>query len=145
MSEARVSRPPSRSTRTDLNSRPEPAKLPLRNLVVRRESVLQAALVAALVLLATISTIQNRFVSLDDALYLDNKWVGGGLTSAGVIFAFTTVSTLYWHPLAWLSHELDVELFGLNPAGHHFTSLLLHSISAGVLFLVLWRVRGGKW
>jgi Flp pilus assembly protein TadD len=105
----------------------------------------QAALLAFAVLLVALPSIGSHFVGLDDALYLSNKSVAGGLTSAGVIFAFTTVSTLYWHPLAWLSHELDVELFGLNPAGHHFTSVLLHSISASLLFLVLRRFGAGKW
>jgi protein O-mannosyl-transferase len=105
----------------------------------------QAALLALVVFLVAIPTLANHFVSLDDLLYLGNRSVTGGLTSAGVIFAFTTVSTLYWHPLAWLSHELDVELFGMNAAGHHFDSVLLHSISAGLLFLVLRRFGAGRW
>ncbi len=105
----------------------------------------QAALIALAVFLVAIPTVANRFVDLDDFLYLDNTSVKAGLTWSGVIFAFTTVSTLYWHPLAWISHELDVELFGVNPAGHHFTSVLLHSISAGLLFLVLRRLGAGRW
>jgi Flp pilus assembly protein TadD len=54
-------------------------------------------------------------------------------------FAFTSVSRLYWHPLAWLSHEFDVEFFGASPAGHHLISLILHAVATGLLFLSLRR------
>lgn len=87
----------------------------------------------------------NGFVTLDDPLYIGNQFVVRGLTPAGGAFAFRSVVDLYWHPLAWLSHELDVSLFGLDPAGHHFTSAALHAISAGLLFLLLRRVGAGAW
>ncbi len=103
----------------------------------------QAAVLAAFILLAMLPTLQNGFVSLDDSLYLGNPAVRGGLTLSGIVFAFTSVRDLYWHPLAWLSHELDAELFGTNPAGHHFTSVLLHAVSSGLLFLVLRRLGAG--
>jgi protein O-mannosyl-transferase len=60
-------------------------------------------------------------------------------------FAFTSVGELYWHPLTWLSHALDVELFGAAPAGHHLTSLLLHALAAGLLCLVLIRLGAGTY
>ncbi len=97
------------------------------------------------VLLVTLLATNNNFVDLDDSLYVSDKPVSEGLTGEGVAFAFTSVSRLYWHPLAWLSHELDASLYGANPAGHHFTSLLLHALSAGLLFLVLKRIGGGLW
>jgi hypothetical protein len=100
----------------------------------------QALLVLASVLLITVRAAGNRFVTLDDGLYLTNVSALGGLTLRGIAFAFTSVSTLYWHPLAWLSHELDATLFGADPAGAHFTSVLLHAIAAGLLFLVLRRL-----
>jgi tetratricopeptide (TPR) repeat protein len=105
----------------------------------------QATLLAALVLLVALPATQNAFVSLDDGLYLGNAAAVGGLTLRGVAFAFTSVSTLYWHPVAWLSHELDAELFGASPAGAHLTSALLHAIAAGLLFLALRRLGAGAW
>jgi hypothetical protein len=105
----------------------------------------QAALIAGLVLLATLPAARNAFVSLDDGLYLTNISAVSGLTLRGMAFAFTSVSTLYWHPLTWLSHEVDAGLFGANPAGHHLTSVLLHAIAAGRLFLLLRRLGAGVW
>jgi Flp pilus assembly protein TadD len=105
----------------------------------------QAALIAGLVLLATLPAARNAFVSLDDGLYLTNISAVSGLTLRGMAFAFTSVSTLYWHPLTWLSHEVDAGLFGANPAGHHLTSVLLHAIAAGLLFLLLRRLGAGVW
>jgi Flp pilus assembly protein TadD len=112
---------------------------------VRLSPSAQVFLVAALVLLLTIPVVANSFVTLDDGLYLGNTAAVGGLTLRGLAFAFTSVSTLYWHPLAWLSHELDAELFGANPAGHHLTSVLLHAVAAGALFLLLRRLGVGAW
>jgi tetratricopeptide (TPR) repeat protein len=105
----------------------------------------QAFLVFALVLLVTVRAAGNHFVTLDDGLYLGNTTAVGGLTARGVAFAFTSVTALYWHPLAWLSHELDAELFGTDPAGAHFTNVLLHAIAAGLLLLVLKRLGAGAW
>jgi Flp pilus assembly protein TadD len=99
-----------------------------------------ALLVTALVLLVTLPATGNAFVYFDDHLYLRNQVASEGLTARSVAFAFTTVETLYWHPLAWLSHEFDIELFGSNAAGHHFTSVLVHALAAGVLCLILLRL-----
>ncbi len=107
--------------------------------------LVHAALLALLVFLATLPAVQNAFINLDDSLYVGAKPLADGLTPAGVAFAFTSVTRLYWHPLTWLSHELDAELYGTNPAGHHLTSLLLHALSAGLLFLVLKRIGAGPW
>ena len=86
------------------------------------------------------------FVNFDDNLYVtDNPPVQKGLTLEGLRWAFTTGHTVNWYPLTWLSHMLDVELFGLDPAGHHATSVLLHALSAGLLFHVLLRMTGGLW
>jgi hypothetical protein len=59
-----------------------------------------------------------------------------------VKWAFTTFHAGYWHPLTWLSHALDCQLFQLNPAGHHYINLLLHAINVVLLFLLLWRATG---
>ncbi len=104
-----------------------------------------AVLVAMGALVVALPTLSNGFVDLDDALYTGNIFVSRGLTASGIAFAVSTVTTLYWHPLTWLSYELDVQLYGANPAGYHFTSILLHAVSAGLLFLVLRRIGARPW
>jgi protein O-mannosyl-transferase len=88
----------------------------------------------------------NGFVFLDDAPYiLNNPAVRAGLSWATVKWSFTTVHAGYWHPLTWLSHAMDCQLFGLNPAGHHYVSLLFHAANAVLLFLLLLEATGATW
>lgn len=88
----------------------------------------------------------HEFVDYDDDLYVtENDVVKGGLTWAGVRWAFTTHHASNWHPVTWLSHMLDVELFGLRPAGHHATSVILHAANAALLFLLLRNLTGASW
>ncbi len=83
------------------------------------------------------------FVSLDDPWYVTaNAEVLKGLTWHGVLWAFTTGSEFYWHPLTWLSHMLDVQLYGLNAGGHHVTNLILHVTATLLLFAALRRMTG---
>ncbi len=85
----------------------------------------------------------NDFVAYDDDLYVtENPEVAGGLTAKGVAWAFTEIHSANWHPLTWLSHMLDVAIFGLEPAGHHATSVLLHAANAVLFFLFLRRATG---
>jgi hypothetical protein len=87
--------------------------------------------------------ITNPFVNYDDQAYvLENVQVQQGLTAATVKWAFSSSYASNWHPLTWLSHALDCQLFGLNPAGHHFSSVLLHILNALLLFLILARATG---
>jgi len=80
----------------------------------------------------------HPFVVFDDHEYVvENLHVQQGLSLAMVKWAFTAAHAANWHPLTWLSHALDCQLFALNPAGHHWDSLLLHALSAGLLFLLL--------
>jgi len=82
--------------------------------------------------------IHNQFVDLDDVNYiLENPHVQAGLTWSTVKWSFTTFYTGNWHPLTWLSHTLDCQIFRLNPLGHHYVNLLLHAASAVLLFLLL--------
>ena len=71
--------------------------------------------------------------------------VSGGLSWSGIAWAFTNGPYGEWYPLSMLSHMLDCQLYGLNPAGHHLTNVLLHAASAVTLFLVLWRMTGALW
>jgi len=91
-------------------------------------------------------TLGHQFVNYDDNLYVyENPEVTRGLTLQGIIWAFTHVRCSNWHPLTWISHMLDCQLYGLNPGGHHFTNILLHATTAIVLFLVLRRMTGFLW
>jgi protein O-mannosyl-transferase len=88
----------------------------------------------------------DGFILLDDVPYiLSNPPVKAGLTWSTVRWAFTTFHAGYWHPLTWLSHALDCQLFGLNPAGHHYVSLLFHAANAVLLFLVLEEATALAW
>lgn len=88
----------------------------------------------------------NEFVNFDDGKYVtENRQVQDGLTWDGLVWAFTTMHANFWHPLTWLSHMLDCQLYGLNPGGHHFTNLLLHIANTLLLFLVLERMTGAPW
>jgi protein O-mannosyl-transferase len=83
------------------------------------------------------------FVLLDDTAYVtQNAQVQGGLTPQGVSWAFTTGEQGNWHPLTWLSHMLDVQVYGLKPGGHHLTNLLLHIANTLLLFGLLRRMTG---
>jgi len=86
----------------------------------------------------------HEFVDLDDYEYVvENPAVRGGLTQAAVRWAFTSVGYMSnWHPLTWLSHQLDVELFGLLPGPHHMVSLGLHVAAALLLLLTLAKAGG---
>jgi len=96
-------------------------------------------LVGLVALLVSLPTARNESVHYDDQLYLSAGQASRGLTPEGIQFAFTTVDTLYWHPLAWLSHEIDISLFGADASGHHFVSILFHAMTAALLCLVLQR------
>jgi protein O-mannosyl-transferase len=88
----------------------------------------------------------NAFINFDDNHYItENTHVRSGLSWDTVKWAFTTFDAANWHPLAWLSHALDYQLFGLNPAGHHFISVLLHGLNVMLLFLVLQSLTRFTW
>jgi protein O-mannosyl-transferase len=84
-----------------------------------------------------------QFVSYDDGLYITDNWhIKYGLSWSGVKWAFTANYADNWHPLTWLSHGLDCQLFFLNSGRHHATNLLLHAMNAVLLYWVLLRATG---
>ncbi len=90
--------------------------------------------------------LDHGFIDLDDADYITgNPIVRDGLTARGLAMAFTSRHAANWHPLTWISHMLDVQLFGLKPAGHHAVSLLLHLAAACLLFVLLRSTTGVTW
>ena len=100
-------------------------------------------LLAAAVFVVYFPALRHPFVIYDDVDYVSqNLQVQQGLTLATFRWALTSMQFSNWHPLTWMSHALDCELFGLDAGGHHFTSLLLHAIDAVILFLLLSRITG---
>jgi len=104
--------------------------------------------ILALLLLAYTLVVYDRashflFLNYDDNHYVyENPHVRAGITWATLRWAFTSFYFANWHPLTWISHALDCQLFGLNPAGHHLSSILLHAINVVLLFLLLARSTG---
>jgi len=90
--------------------------------------------------------LSSGFVNYDDPVYVtENAHVQRGLTGESVAWAFRTTEAANWHPLTWLSHMLDVQLFGLEAGKHHLTSLLLHALNTLLLFFLLVRMTGALW
>ena len=113
-----------------------------------RRAVVVAISVALLVgtLLLFARSWGNEFVNYDDNDYVTaNTHVTGGLTATAVRWAFATGEISYWHPLTWLSHQLDWTLFGSNPRGHHVVATLWHALNALLAFAALRRLTGALW
>jgi Flp pilus assembly protein TadD len=88
----------------------------------------------------------HGFVNYDDPDYITgNAHVTGGLTWANIAWAFQSGHAANWHPLTWISHMMDCQLFGLNPAGHHLTNLLFHIANTLLLFVLLEKLTGAIW
>lgn len=105
-----------------------------------------AAGLVALVALAFAGALRNEFVTFDDDLYVTaNPFVLAGWTLESVGQAFTSFHAGNWHPLTWLSHMTDVQLFGLNPVAHHAVNLALHAANALLVFFVLSALTGTTW
>jgi tetratricopeptide (TPR) repeat protein len=105
-----------------------------------------SATLAAGVLVAYEPIRHNDFVNYDDDSYITkNPHINQGITQQSVLWAFTEVYSANWHPLTWLSHILDYQLFGLNPVGHHFVSVVLHIVNALLLFWILTNITGVIW
>ncbi|MBZ5637380.1 MAG: tetratricopeptide repeat protein [Acidobacteriia bacterium] len=103
-------------------------------------------MIVLLTLLAYRGVLGNGFVNYDDDRYVTaNAQVQKGLTADSIAWAFTATECSNWHPLTWLSHMLDVQLFGLDAGRHHLVSLLLHAANALLLFLLLVRLTGSLW
>lgn len=89
---------------------------------------------------------QHEFVNFDDFEYIvNNPHVRPGLSAEGVGWAFTSAYRANWHPLTWLSHMLDVELWGTDAGAHHRTNLVLHAVNVLLLFAALYAMSGQRW
>lgn len=106
-------------------------------------NVVWALALLALTFWAFLPGVDNDFVRFDDMDYVMRNYdVQQGLSWHGVVWAFSSTSVANWHPLTWLSHMLDCQLFLLNPVGHHLTSILLHALNTLLVFVVLRSLTG---
>ena len=88
-------------------------------------------------------TLGDDFVNYDDRVYVyENTEVRDGITSHGIVSAWTDIHTGNWHPLTMISHMLDCQLYDLKGGGHHFTNVVLHTVAVLLLFLLLCDMTG---
>ena len=108
--------------------------------------IIIAIILALICFFAFESVRKNGFINFDDDDYItNNPLVQMGLSWTSVKWAFTTGHAANWHPLTWISHMVDYELFGLNPAGHHLINLGFHIVNTLLLFWILWLMTGSLW
>jgi len=114
--------------------------------VNRGHTYLICLLLVLTVLVVFWQGVKNDFTNFDDNQYVtENQHVQAGLTWKNLLWAFTTTHSVNYHPLTWLSHMLDCQVYGKNPAGHHLTNMLLHAASTVLLFLLLQWMTGARW
>src|SRR5581483_6860128 len=128
----------SKSKQTQTALAPQSAPLAIH----KRDSLWIIAVLVLLTIAIYGQVATHSFTNYDDGQFIyENPAVTSGLTGSSIAWAFTSAS-IGWYPLTWLSHELDVELWGLNPRGHLLTQALLHAANASLLFLALRRMTG---
>jgi tetratricopeptide (TPR) repeat protein len=119
------------------------------NMIEISEKNIEKYLLPAIILitLAVFSPVAwHDFINLDDDMFVyANPNMKSGLSFKSIRWAFTTPHEVNWIPLTWISHLLDVTLFGMNAGGHHVVNLLLHTASSTLLFLFLRRATGAPW
>jgi tetratricopeptide (TPR) repeat protein len=115
------------------------------------DSVLRGRRLLALAIFLFVAAVfmpalSHDFVTYDDPTYVtQNPHVVSGLSWTNVRWAFQATEASNWHPLTWLSHMADAQVFGLRPWGHHLTSVLLHALNAALLFSALVLMTGAVW
>ena len=138
-----------------LRSPKKESRPPLRNSESARESRglgigRRECLIGAGLTLATLAVygrvISHQFINLDDDIYIyENPMVTAGLTARGLAWAFTTFHSANWHPLTWLSHMLDTQIFGLNPGPHLIVNVVFHVLNTLLLFVLLQYMTHRPW
>lgn len=113
-----------------------------------RNFILVCIVLASIILAVYLQVGNYQFLDFDDPPYVtENQHVLSGLTGNNIIWAFVSVdeATGYWHPVTWMSHMADVRFFGMNPRGHHLTSVVIHTVATLLIILFLLRVTGSLW
>jgi len=112
----------------------------------KSKSILICALLALITIAVYWQVGEFEFLDWDDTIYLtENAAVQSGVTFGAIKWAFSSFHATNWHPVTWLSHMLDVQMFGMNAGRHHLTNLLLHICNTLLLFLILLRMTGLAW
>jgi tetratricopeptide (TPR) repeat protein len=107
---------------------------------------LTAAVLAIVTLAIYAQVISHAFITLDDPTYIqENPMVNRGVTGTGIIWAFTTFYASNWHPLTWISHMIDCQLFGANAGGHLLVNVLIHAANTALVFWLLLRTTQTRW
>jgi len=121
-----------------------PAQVSLRD--DRRITIAVCIFLTAIIWLVFGQTLSHDFINFDDDRYVyENSEVSRGLTLDGLKWLLTHSHASLWHPLTTLSHMADCQIYGLRPAGHHFTNVVLHNLGAVLLFLVFRAMTGCIW
>jgi tetratricopeptide (TPR) repeat protein len=117
------------------------------NQIIKLNGKLIICLILVILVLALFWPLSHyQFINYDDNIYVtENRQVTSGLTLRGVIWALSINDLCNWHPLTWLSHMADVELYGLNAGGHHLTNVLFHIANTLLLFILLTRFTAARW
>jgi protein O-mannosyl-transferase len=111
-----------------------------------RRTLVLCLLLVAVTLLVYNPIVRNGFINYDDPQYItNNPQVPSGVTWETVRWSFTNYYDANWHPLTWLSHALDYQIFGPKPAGHHYVTVLFHALDAVLLFLLFQSATGFTW
>ena len=115
--------------------------------LLRRQKITFISLALfAVVIWTFLTALRGKFIEFDDSIYVvNNVHVRSGLTLGNIGWAFRNFEAANWHPLTWLSHMLDCQLYGLKPWGHHLTSVLVHAVNTVLVFLVLRKMTGATW
>lgn len=125
-----------RSKKTPVR-KPELAPV-LRFGIPAREAILLCAGLICITAILYSPVLSHPFINYDDDTYVTaNAHVQSGLNGQSVAWALTSIEQSNWHPLTWMSHELDCQIYGLHPSGHHLTNLTLHVVNVFLLFIVL--------
>jgi hypothetical protein len=111
---------------------------------MRRDLLVSVFLVTS-ILAVYWQVTDNGFVYDDESYITKNSHVQSGLTCENITWSFTSTSASNWHPLTWLSHLLDYQLYGMNSGMHHLTNLIFHILNTLLLFLVFKRMTGDLW
>jgi len=112
----------------------------------RKQNVMICLLLAITILAVYFPALRHPFINYDDNVYVtDNLHVTTGLKWENFKWAWTSLATGNWHPLTWLSHALDCQIFGLYAGGHHLTNILLHIVNVILLFWLLQRATQARW
>ncbi|MBA4369483.1 MAG: hypothetical protein C0403_17795, partial [Desulfobacterium sp.] len=111
-----------------------------------RSDFLVYLILLVLILFVYTQTRTHDFINYDDETYItSNSHVTKGLNAQNMIWAFTASWASNWHPLTWISHMMDIEIHGVNPGAHHFTSMLFHILNSFLVFFLFRKMTGELW